>query len=253
MVTRRSFLSGIAATLAAGNTYAATSEISKKKGWCGGNAGHHKKFGVSWYYNWTPNKGSSDAEFVPLIKKKWDMGKKPFDKIRGYENVSHILGFNEPEREKQSNISVQDAIKLWPKITALADQKNLRVGSPASTADAAGMAWTARFMDQIDKKNLRVDFLTLHWYGTPNSDHFEKYIDNMEKKYSLPMWITEFNGWSGSEADNYKFLKDALRYLERNRDVERYAYYNPKGKPHSLLKNDGSLTRMGELYRDAGT
>ncbi len=49
-------------------------------------------------------------------------------------------------------------------------------------------------------------------------------------------------------------MKDSLRFLERNRDVERYAYFNPgKGKPHSLIKNDGTPTRIGELYRDAGS
>ena len=41
--------------------------------------------------------------------------------------------------------------------------------------------------------------------------------------------------------------------LEENSNVERYAYFNPVvGKPNSLIAKDGSLTRMIELYRDAG-
>ena len=41
--------------------------------------------------------------------------------------------------------------------------------------------------------------------------------------------------------------------LEKEKSIERYAYFEPgKGKEHSLLTADGSLTRMGELYRDAG-
>lgn len=28
----------------------------------------------------------------------------------------------------------------------------------------------------------------------------------------MPVWLTEFNGWSGTERDNYDFLKQALRF-----------------------------------------
>ena len=63
-----------------------------------------------------------------------------------------------------------------------------------------------------------------------------------------------FNGWTGPERENHDFLKKTLRFLERSKDVERYAYFEPgKGKEHSLFKKDGGLSRMGELYRDAGT
>lgn len=55
-----------------------------------------------------------------------------------------------------------------------------------------------------------------------------------------------------NEKDHHKFLKDSLRFLERNEHVERYAYFNPgPGKPHSLAHEDGSPTRLGELYREA--
>ena len=48
-------------------------------------------------------------------------------------------------------------------------------------------------------------------------------------------------------------MKLSLRFLERSRHVERYAYFNPPaGQPHSLLGREGSLTRLGKLYRDAG-
>ena len=75
----------------------------------------------------------------------------------------------------------------------------------------------------------------------------------LAKEYDLPVWVTEFNGWSGEERDHYDFLKDSLRFLEKSRYVERCAYFNPPaGKAHSLLSADGKLTRMGELCRDAG-
>jgi len=39
--------------------------------------------------------------------------------------------------------------------------------------------------------------------------------------------------------------------MERNRFVERYAYFNPGDGKAALLK-DGQLTKLGEIYRDAG-
>jgi hypothetical protein len=100
-----------------------------------------------------------------------------------------------------------------------------------------------------------------HWYYTwspktrpSKATEFEDFVEDLARSHRLPIWITEFNGWSGPEDEHYDFVKDSLRFLERSRDVERYAYFEPgKGKPHSLLKNDGSLSRIGEPYRDAGS
>lgn len=76
-------------------------------------------------------------------------------------------------------------------------------------------------------------------------------MKSLAKEFRKPIWVNAFNGWTGPEDENYEFLRDPLKFLERNSDVERYAYFNPKkGAPHDLLKGDGSLSRMSELYRD---
>ena len=143
---------------------------------------------------------------------------------------------------------------FWPKLQALAEKKGTRLGSPAPSSDAGGLAWLKAFMTEAKRQDLKVDFIAIHYYGGTNPDQLEKLIDDTAKEYRLPIWLTEFNGWSGTRKEHERFLKSALRYLERERKVERYAYFNPgKGKPHSLIDNDGSLTSLGELYRDAGT
>ena len=38
-----------------------------------------------------------------------------------------LLGFNEPDRSDQSNMTVEEAIALWPQLV----QKSNRLGSPA--------------------------------------------------------------------------------------------------------------------------
>ena len=82
----------------------------------------------------------------------------------------------------------------------------------------------------------------------------EKKEEVVQKKRDLPVSaLQERLSRRKPPLDFASALKgDSLRFLSRSRGVERYAYFNPaKGKPHSLLKEDGSLSRMGELYRDA--
>ncbi|BCX47245.1 glycosyl hydrolase [Haloferula helveola] len=254
MPSRRQFLSTTAAALVSGPTFALGGKDSKKKGWAGGDGRMHKKFGAHWYYNWTPNREAGNPEFVPMIKGSWNVNGGTFNKIKGYPGITHLLGYNEPERKDQANMPMEKALELWPQLVQLAEAKNLKLGSPAPSSDDGGMRYLDEFMKQAKRKKLRVDFVAVHWYRSRDPDAFEDFVKDLAKKYRLPIWITEFNGWSGPEDENYDFLKDALRFLERDRKVERYAYFEPgAGKPHSLLKPDGSLTRMGELYRDAGT
>lgn len=254
MITRRRWISSAAtASLATPLALAAPHEASRKKGWAGGNVNMHRTFGAHWYYNWTPKRGNSDREFVPMVKGAWNVEERQFNAIRGYGGVTHLLGYNEPERQDQGNLRLDKALDLWPKLVTLAEQKNLKLGSPAPSSDQGGMAYLDRFMTEAKRRKLRVDFVAVHWYRSRDPDAFEDFVKELRREYRLPVWITEFNGWSGPEKEHYKFLKDSLRFLERSRDVERYAYFEPgRGKEHSLLNKDGSLTRMGELYRDAG-
>ncbi|MGE9269893.1 MAG: glycosyl hydrolase, partial [Verrucomicrobiales bacterium] len=201
--------------MAAQPSFASPSKPSTKKGWAGGNRAYHETFGVSWYYNWTPNRSSSPAEFVPMIKGKWNVNDKTFQKIKGYPEICALLGYNEPERKKQGNLPLDHAIKLWPKVMQLAQEKGIRLGSPAPSSDHEGIQYLEKFMDEVEKRDLHVDFIAAHWYGGRDIDAFERFIERLDKRYDRPIWLTEFNGWSGPEDENYKFLKDALKFLEK--------------------------------------
>ncbi len=224
---------------------------SRKKGWAGANGKFHQLVGAHWYYTWSPKTRSSKAiEFVPMIKGPWSL--KQSAAIKQMGGISHLLGFNEPEREKQGDVSVADAVRLWPKLEALAKEKKLRLGGPACSGES-GLKWIRSFMEQAKDKGLHMDFMTIHYYRLDTAG-LERLVDNLADNYKLPIWVTEFNGWTGDESANYKFLKESLKFLERARQVERYAYMNgSSGKPQDLVKQDGTLNRMGELYREAGT
>lgn len=254
MLDRRRFLSTCtAAAFSPAPLFAQSRQASTKKGWAGGDANFHRLFGAHWYYTWwTGGDGSKDAKFVPMLKRAEDIGK--LGEIERLQDIDHMLGYNEPERGDQGNTTLEKGLELWPKLAALAEKKNLRLGSPAPSSDDKGMKWLDAFMKEAKRRKLKVDFIAIHWYRSRDPDAFEAFVKDLAKSYRLPVWITEFNGWTGPERENYDFLKKSLRFLERNKDVERYAYFEPgKGKEHSLFKKDGELSRMGELYRDAGT
>lgn len=223
---------------------------SAKKGWCGGDARLHQLFRASWYYTWSPKTRPSMATpFVPMIKKEDSLRQR--SDILAMSGIDHLLGFNEPERKKQGDLSVARALELWPGLADLAEKKNLRLGSPAPSSDRDGLRWLAAFMEQVKRRKLRVDFIAVHWYRSRDATEFEAFIKGLERDYRRPIWVTEFNGWSGSESENYKFLRASLKFLEGSRAVERYAYFNPaKGKPLSLLDDGGKPTRMGGLYQE---
>lgn len=252
MISRRNALVMLAATAAfPWATLAQSASASRKKGWCGGNPDLHDLFKVHWYYNWMPvDRSPGTAEFVPMIKS--ERSTDALARIEDTSGISSLLGFNEPERESQGNLSLERALELWPQLGAVAERRNLRLGSPAPSSDKKGMDWFHAFMTMAIQRKLRVDFIAMHWYRSRSAEAFEAFVRELTSKYRLPIWITEFNGWSGTEPENYEFLRGALRFLESSRgNVERYAYFNPPaGKPHSLLAEDGSLTRMGKLYRD---
>lgn len=258
-MNRRHWLTqaGAAALASAAGVLAADPKLSasKKKGCTGGDPETIRKLGGNWYYTWwSGGKNDTAAEFVPMIKNRNDLvGEGAFDRVRQMTGITHLLGYNEPERPDQGNIPLEDAVKNWPRLMKLAEDKKLRLGSPAPSSDNGGMEYFHRFMEQVKAKKLRVDFIAMHWYRSRDAGEFGDFLDDLGKRYKLPVWVTEFNGWSGDESENYKFLKGALRYLERSKHIERYAYFEPgKGKPLSLFKADGSLSRMGEAYRDAG-
>jgi len=221
--------------------------------------------GASWYYNWGTRprapEGSVKAEFIPMIWGRDSAGDEELASVKA-GGWSALLGFNEPDGKGQADMSVAEAIALWP----LLEATGLRLGSPGTTT---GAHWLDEFMTEAKVKHLRVDFLCLHWYGDitkpdPVGD-LKKYLESYWERYHLPIWLTEFSGADfdyhlrkTTVDDNARFAAGSVTMMESLPFVERYAWFAPlvSSRDESygtvgLCERDGSLTPVGLAFRDS--
>ena len=197
-----------------------------------------------------------NVEFVPMQWGKWNLNEENIARLKKLKDegkIHYLLGYNEPDGEKQANMSVDEAIALWPKL----EEVGLPLGSPA----VVGMTneWIIEFMEKANEKGLRVDFMAVHSYGGANSTGF---INNLKDNYNLfgkPIWITEFAvaDWTAeSPEDNrfnpeqiLKFMQEVLPQLEELDFVERYTWFSfgqesSAGTHSALYDADGTLTPL---------
>jgi hypothetical protein len=247
---RRQWMQSMMGSLLAAEAAWAKPEKSIKKGFCCMNAADAKKLEALWTYNWgATGKSEPGLEFVPMIKGTPHFRPGLFEgvkKLAESKTVTCLLGYNEPERKDQGNMTVAAALELWPKL----EEIGLPLGSPAPSSDGGGMRWLDEFMEAAKKKKLRIDFLALHWYRSSSSADFEGWLKEMNRKYRLPIWVTEFNAASTDERTCARFLKDVTQAMDRMKFLQRYAYFTPNpGRAGAMFQADGSLTELGEFYR----
>ena len=229
-----------------------------------GVAGGIKDVKASWYYNWGTNNDAmpADAEFVPMI---WDENvDTPGNLAKVKSEGSTLLGFNEPDMSGQANMTVAQALQLWPDLQST----GMRLGSPAVAygGDTAG-GWLDQFMTGARQRNLRVDFITLHWYGSDFSaaavGQFMGYVKAVHDRYNLPIWVTEYGlmNFSGtpkfpSTAQITSFITNSTKQLQAAPYVERYAWFSlpavGDSVDYGLYRDASTPTEAGKAYRAAG-
>lgn len=219
-----------------------------------------------WFYNWTSMNLKNLPEGVshtPMIFKVNGHNKEKVIKtIAALRNAGkqELLGFNEPDRDNQADMTVEQALNAWP----LLEESGMRLGSPAP-ADPLG-EWMRSFMKQAKNRNYRIDFVCVHCYDDPNPVSFLKRLERIHQLYQKPIWITEFAvaDWKAkdakeiqySEQDVVRFMEKVLPKLDRMDFIERYAWFHtgPNDKHigcSALYDGEGNLSRVGECYRDA--
>jgi len=212
--------------------------------------------GATWCYNWGTTPKSTDCTdplFVPMVWGKDNVASAI--KAIGSAGYKTVLGFNEPNKADQANMTVDEAIALWPTLTSNPD---IRVSSPAVSDD--GRAWLVSFMTQVKAKGLRVDFIAMHWYGWNSGSCTAGQLEGAvtwASQWNLPVWVTEFGCMGSSNPDDQtllKFLGDAIPMLKKHPLVERYAWYPWNDHNHLYLadvSNVQVITELGKLFAAA--
>ncbi len=233
-----------------------TTGQSPYKGVANSPAAQLAALGSTWCYNWGTSPKATDCNdpyFVPMV---WGGGDVA-GAIKAIGNAGYktVLGFNEPNKADQANMTVDAAIALWPTLTS---NPNIRVSSPAVSDD--GRAWLESFMTQVKAKGLRVDSIAMHWYGwnagSCTSGQLQGAI-NWASQWGLPVWITEFGCMGSSNPDEQTvltFFGNAIAMLKNHPLVERYAWY-PWNTYNELYQANAAgvsvITSLGKAFAAA--
>ncbi|GAA0592702.1 RNA polymerase [Kribbella sandramycini] len=217
--------------------------------------------GASWYYTWAVNPQGiatpPGVEFVPMI---WGRGSvTPGALAEAKANGTTLLGFNEPDMAGQANMTVQQALDLWPQLQST----GMRLGAPAVAfgGDTPG-GWLDRFMAGAAQRGYRVDFIPIHWYGSDFSaaatGHLESYLNAVYNRYRKPIWLTEYalTDWSTgtarypTQAQQVDFINRSSAMLKSKSYVERFSWFtlNTQVAPTGLC-NGGTPNASGNAYR----
>lgn len=225
------------------------------------------RFNFSWYTNWQADplwspggEGHDDERFVPMIWGRDDVTRENLNSAKDAPS-GYLLGFNEPDNSSQANMSVEQAIKLWPSLM----KTKLELGSPAcTTSETLGAdSWLGRFMDQADKKDYDVDFISVHYY-TDNASisDFRDFLKDVKQEYGRPVWVTEWAlvDWENPDRFNSEelaeFASAAIRMMDDLNFVKRHAWFGAYegGDGWSinteLPDEKGNLTAVGEAFQD---
>ena len=222
--------------------------------------------GASWYYTWSPSpgvSGPSGVQFVPMIWGAADVTASTLSQVKQEGNV--LLGFNEPDMGSQSNMTPAQALSLWPQLMAT----GMQLGSPAVADDGATPGgWLDQFMSGVASRGYRVNFITLHWYGSDFATgaavgQLQSYLQAVYARYHLPIWLTEFAlaNFGGSpetptQQQQAAFVTAATAMLQRLSYVQRYAWFGLEATATDgsmgLFRSGPVPTTVGRAFEAAG-
>jgi len=216
-----------------------------------------------WAYDWGNNGQNSghNGEYIPIFWNGAGNIRSTANRLIANPTSEYVLGFNEPERSDQSNLSVATAVNRWRTLSDSYAGTDFKLVSPAISFNAAGRQWLADFMAIVDSDpELRVDEIAFHWYGTVNinnpaggANSFLNAVESVHNLYGRNVWITEFAGLDFGNNHtteqmnewNRQFLDIVLPVLDSRDYVTRYAWWN-----HN---NDSRLIETGVYGRNRPT
>ena len=191
---------------------------------------------LSWYYNYgtTPTAAfaNSKMEFVPMQwgapsgDPKTDMSfyNAVKSQISGGANITHVLGFNEPDgcTGGGSCLTAATAAQVWKKqFEPLKKDFGLKLGAPAVTGATTGFNWLQNWQIECGKlssdgSGCIVDFIPIHWYG--NFEGLASHMGQVNGTYSnnvSEIWVTEYAYADQNLANAQDFYNTTADYFDR--------------------------------------
>ncbi|MCF3960261.1 glycoside hydrolase family protein [Streptomyces fuscigenes] len=218
---------------------------------------------VSWYYNWTSAPGSvtppKGIAYVPMI---WGPGSVTPNQLSDAAKYgSQLLTFQEPDLATQSDMTVQQAVRLWPQL----EKTGLPLSAPQVASGAATPGgWLDRFMKAASQHHLRVDFIPVHWFGGdfgPNAtNELRDYLEAVHNRYHKPVWLTEYALTDYSQPtpryptpkQQADFVTASTTMLNGLDFVQRYAWFTLSTRTSPTGLYDGTTPNAsGRAYRQA--
>ena len=209
---------------------------------------------ITWGYNWGfPSNGlSTSLEYVGML---WGNPTGNQGYITNWNNyvatasqqgTKHLLAFNEPDI---NNLSPQDAATAW-KTFMEPHRGTYQLGAPAVTngGGATGLAWLQSFLNACSGCTLA--FVPLHWYN--NYDQVADFANHVQQAHSVagnrPLWITEFQGTNGNDAQQIQFIKTVVPWLDSLSYVARYAYFGACNPCSLVNSNNNGISDIGTEF-----
>ncbi len=249
-----------------------------------GHSSFAEQMNAKWFYNWGQSTSltlPADLVYNPMQwgSYNWSYGTTPgpiwqyYSAWRKRGDGIHFLGFNEPDRVDQSNVSLEDCVALWPQMMAL-DQPLVSPSPGTLNPPAGAPSWHQLFYNEAARLGYRVEYNAIHTYPGPSGGSSNNLINLVQSEYNdygRPIWLTEFSfvDWGGnqswSEEDNYQCLAEFLWRAENLTALRKYALfiftadtnnpqpanpwtrYTPAPRSNSY-DTSGNLTAFGKLY-----
>ena len=224
------------------------------------------KLNPYWHYSWNWEYKAtypSEVEFVPMIWGSGGVTQERMDYLNNLASsgvIKNVLTFNEPDLLDQANMTVDEAVALWPLLETL----SVPISSPVTSAPLND--WMRTFMNKAAADNLRIDFVAIHIYHKNTPSNFIALVEEVYQTYGKPIWITEFavrdtNATTStpnkySEAYVLSFMDEVLNSLDQLDYVKRYSWFDPNSNnpkyprlaTADLISETNVLTALGDFY-----
>lgn len=209
---------------------------------------------IMWYHHWENGKVDTIPDNIEYVPTYWGPQKaSQWGQVKasmGGKMPKNLLAFNEPDVQGQANMSPQQAVSEFMKELQPFAEKGVNVSTPQMVYN---LDWLDQFMNGCKKAGCKISFAALHWYGsTSDLPKFKKWVSTVNKRYNIPVWVTEFGITQQSHPSQgqvIKFLNQAMDFLSDQKFVHRAAWngaYCIENPP------DQYATRLNAMFNTGG-